>query len=154
MRTNNLIIVILFCLFASTIDTFAKTVNYKGVSITRGDKNPEDIGPYDAGDWTTDCVYICNYNRFPVKVKYKYKLDSRDAPWQETITFELSAYEEGYWDGASTDVPSGMKDYQLHTCYSGEIKAIQIVYVDILKPSPINEALNVFFNNVDTQLGN
>ncbi len=152
MKTSHLIIVTFLLVFACTSNVFAerKTVDYKGVSITRGDTG---FSGCLHCDWINNCVYIMNLNNYPVKVRYEYKLNSRDAAWQSSTIFELPARpteeEREPFNPYETEKPGWAEEYQEHQCYPGEIKALRIVYVDILKPSPIlqglDTALNMFF---------
>ncbi len=134
-RISPFIIIGLFLLAFAT-DAFAQS-SYKGVSITRGDKDPRNC---IEGDWRTNCVYVCNYNKYPATVRFEYKLNSRDAPWQQSGTYELKPYQEGQLKNR-TDKPRNMKDYNKLECYNGEIKALRIVYVNIDNSEKVKEVL-------------
>jgi hypothetical protein len=131
MKTN-VFIAILLLPFAFCGQAIAQST-YKDVYITRGDKDSDSC---HSCDWTKNCVYICNYNKYPVIVKFEYKLNSREAPWQSyTIENAVSVSVRQDLDVNYTDIPYGLWDYQVVDCFDGEIKALRITYVDILSPS-------------------
>lgn len=96
-----------------------KETCYKGVCITRStqDKN---------------CVYIKNDNAYDVNVRIDYKLVSdRNAPWiNYPGMIRVAPRETG------------------STCIGrGEIKALRVAYVEILKPSVGEEILKVLWGD-------
>jgi hypothetical protein len=148
---NKLFIVMVISLFALCGQAFAQVSGYKNVYITRGDKDPDTCS---SCDWTKNCVYIMNANEYPVRVRVEYKLNSRDAPWQSyNIEEEIPYSERQELDSGQTEIPYGMREYQLIDCFEGEIKALRITYVNIIKPSAgqkINKGINDFvegYNN-------
>ncbi|MDR1527171.1 MAG: hypothetical protein LBS46_05825 [Dysgonamonadaceae bacterium] len=132
MKTTNLFIVIFLLFFTFYGQAFAQTVGYKDVYITRGDKDPDKCNNCD---WTKNCVYITNANKYPVKVRFEYKLNSRDAPWKlYEIKDEVPVSKRQDLDANNTDIPYGMWEYQVVACFNGEIKALRITFIDVIKP--------------------
>jgi hypothetical protein len=132
MRMNNLFIAIVISLFALCSQAFAQS-SYKNVYIARGDRASDQCS---SCDWTKNCVYITNTNKYPVRVKFEYKLNSREAPWQSYIIEEDVPYSERQeLEINQTDIPYGLWNYYLVACFGSEIKALRITYVDIVKPS-------------------
>lgn len=128
MKTNIKFIVIVNILLLSCSAIFAQTVYYKDVFIMRGEK---DIEKCNKCDWTKNCVYIANYNKYPCIVHFEYKLGSKNAPWQKYIIendVEVSERPE-YVEMGSTDVPFGLLEYRPVACFDSEIKALRITYV-------------------------
>ncbi len=130
MRAIHRILVVGLFLFAFIANSYAQS-NYKGISITRGGVDPMQSRH---GDWTTDCVYVCNFNEYPAEIQFEYKLNSREAPWRKSKKYtvqpseDMSAFD---YQQMETDKPYGMKDYDYLESYDGEIKALRIIYVNI-----------------------
>lgn len=139
MRKLALVTAITVVLFSVAADIFAQST-YKDVSILRGRDSPDDC---ISCDWTTNCVYVCNYNKYPVVVRYEYKLNSRDGEWRKSREFEVMPAEEPGPDLERSDVPYSMRDYQLLECHDGEIKALRITYVHVKKPSVLEQLLEL-----------
>ncbi len=124
------ILVVGLFFFAFIANSYAQS-SYKGITITRGGLDPMNS---KYGDWTTYCVYAVNYNKYPAKVQFEYKLNSREAPWQKSEvhlmqpTKSVSIYD---YQQKQTDRAIGDADYKRLECYNGEIKALRIIYVDI-----------------------
>ncbi len=129
VKMNKKLFLLGLFLLAFTANLFASV--YKDVCIERGGDNPDE---YPNSDWTTNCVYVCNLNEYPVILQYEYKLNSRDAAWQRSKEHTVEPYKEVStfeYENLDTRIPYGYKNFTLLDCFDGEIKALRIVYVKI-----------------------
>ena len=98
---------------------------YKGVTIDR-----------DRSDVT--CVVISNSNSYPVDIKFQYKIGSKTEAWRD-FSYDylyLEAHEK-------KTVSVGSKIYGLN-----------LIYVDILKPSVGDQILNFFSVSTNNNTSN
>ena len=100
--------------------TINAQTTYKGVTIDRDSQDNR-------------CVVVKNANSYPVDVKFQYKIGSRDEAWRDF------SYDYLYLEANQTKVFSvGSKIYGLN-----------LIYVDILKPSVGDKILNFFSVSTD-----
>ena len=130
MKTIKTIIILSLLLITYTTDAYAQS-HYKDVYIMRGGNDPEKR---PNSDWKTNCVYGANLNNYPVTMRFEYKLNSREAPWRKSNTYQLPPFQmidPHTIDYNNTDIPAGYFDYRLLDSFDGEIKALRIIYVNI-----------------------
>ena len=120
------IFTILFCLFCSFVN--AQT-DYKGVYLDRDRDNVK-------------VAIVKNTNKYPVKVKFQYKIGSRDTEW---ITY-INQHGSWYDDYIEIEPNKVMR------CSVGsKIYGLNLIYVDILQPSvgeQILEGIGLFGSGV------
>lgn len=153
MKTTKLLFgIILSACFFCTSSLFAqKNTCYKGVCIMRGEHKPGHSDAYgeDCG-WTNNCVYVENNNSYEAVIQFDYKLEDRESPWRHCSWAEnndhlrVPAKDCQKWN--VSHIPSYLCYSQLR-CFDGEIKALRLTYVDILKPSVGDEIMKVFFGD-------
>lgn len=127
MKSIKFIITILCCLCCSLLS--AQTT-YKNVTIDRDRKNVNQ-------------VVVTNENNYPVQVKFRYMVGSKNAEWKEYIDYNGS-YANDYIEvdaKRSKTINLGNKIYGLN-----------LTYVDILQPSvgeKILEGVGLFMSGVE-----
>lgn len=127
----------------------AYAIDYKSVSVERGDKVPglwdtkqakemeyDKLSTEEKKQW----VVVRKENPHPVKVNFEYKLGHKDAPWKSYI--------------ADMGELLNMEPHSERLiCLGDNIKGLRITYVEIDRSEATKKALNTI-GNVATGLGN
>lgn len=125
----------------------AYAIDYKSVSVERGDKavvdkkNAEESGFFRLStEEKKQWVVVHNHNSHPVKVNFEFKLGHKDAPWKSYM-MEMGDYLI-------------MEPNQEEIIWLGEdIKGLRIIYVNVDKSEATKGVLNAI-GNVATGLAN
>lgn len=132
MKSFKLIFTILFCLFCLFLN--AQT-NYKGVYLDR-----------DQSEKYLNAAIIKNTNKYPVIVKFQYKVGSRDTEWINYIN-----EHDGWYDDYIE-----IEAYGEEKCYvESKIYGLNLIYVDILQPSvgeKILEGIGLFGKGMQDEM--
>ncbi len=117
----------------------AYAIDYKSVSVERGDKVPvvwdgkqaEEMG-YDrlSTEEKKQWVVVQNHNSHPVQVNFEFKLGHKDAPWK--------SYSSEMGGEILTMEPRS----ESIICLGEDIKGLKIVYVNVDKSEATKKALN------------
>ena len=119
MKTYKLLLTTLICSFYLSVNAQIPP-SYKGVTIDR-----------DFSDNT--CIIVKNTNRYPVKVRFRYKIGSKSAEWIDVEEYQGSYLNDYIY-------VEGFTDKKLYV--GSKVYALDLWYVDIIQPSVLEKVVN------------